>query len=203
VASLGPIGSEQGPSTDVGGCADSGDANFVMFIGGRRRFWIDLVQPFQEPVEKYARKSLYSVPEGASVRDAARIMKGNKVGSVLICSGGSPIGILTERDVLYKVVSEGLDPDRVMVSTVMSSPLVTIRKGERAENALKLMKERGIRRVLVLDEGGRPYGLVVQKQMLGDLVGKAVGLQDSGIRAKSWLERHVMEVSEEAQERFE
>jgi CBS domain-containing protein len=174
-----------------------------MFTGRRIGFRIDLAKPFQEPVERYARKSLYSVPAAASVREAARIMKEEKVGSILVYVCGNPVGILTERDILYKVVSPGLDPEKVMVSAVMSSPLVTIRKGERAENALKLMKDRGIRRVLVLDEGGRPYGLVVQKQMLGDLVGKAVGLQESGIRAKSWLERHVMEVSEEAQERFE
>ncbi len=130
-------------------------------------------------------------------------MKEKKVGSVLVYRGGIPIGILTERDVLYKVTSEGLDPERVKVSAVMSSPLVTIRKGEPAENALKLMKEHGIRRVLVLDERGKPYGLVVQKQMLGDLVGKAVGLRESGIKAKSWLERHVMEVTDEALQRSE
>ena len=157
----------------------------------------------QGPVEKYARTKLYYVAEDASVLQAAKVMKRNRVGSVLVLRGGVPVGIMTERDVLYKVVTKGTNPAEVKVAEVMSSPIVTVRKGEEAQEALKLMKKHNIRRVLVVDERGKPYGLVVEKLVVGDQVDGGIRTRESGLRNRSWLERHVMEVTDEALEKSE
>lgn len=147
-------------------------------------------------------RRLYYVSEDASVSDAVKVMEENRVGSVLAVRDGTPVGILTDKDVLFKVVSEGRNPAKVRVSEVMSSPLITVRKDEPVEKALELMGKHDIRRVLVVDEEGRPYGLLVEKHIVGDLLGGSVRVKESGVEARSWLERHIIEVTEEALERF-
>jgi malate dehydrogenase (oxaloacetate-decarboxylating) len=71
--------------------------------------------------------SVISVEASSSVRDAAQVMIERGVGSVIVMEAGRPVGILTERDVLRRVVVKGLDPVKTKVGEVTSSPLVTVR----------------------------------------------------------------------------
>ncbi|MCX8205093.1 MAG: CBS domain-containing protein [Candidatus Nezhaarchaeota archaeon] len=118
--------------------------------------------------------SIVSVEGASTVRDAAQLMVEREVGSVIVTEAGRPVGILTERDVLRRVVMRGLDPSKVKVREVMSSPLITVKADAYIIDAGRLMADRNIRRLLVV-EGDRPVGVVTQKDVCRAL-NKYVGL---------------------------
>jgi CBS domain-containing protein len=112
--------------------------------------------------------SVISVEASSSVRDAAQVMIERGVGSVIVMEAGRPVGILTERDVLRRVVVKGIDPVKTKVGEVMSSPLVTVRADAYMIDASRLMAQRDIRRLLVV-EGDKPVGVVTEKDLLRGL----------------------------------
>ncbi|HDS59299.1 MAG TPA: CBS domain-containing protein [Thermoplasmatales archaeon] len=101
----------------------------------------------------------------ASVMDAAREMKGEGVGSLIIVDNGVPVGIVTECDILRKVVAEGKIPQEVMVEDIMSSPPVTVSPDASLEEAIKLMGTHHIRRLPVVQDG-KLVGMATERDML-------------------------------------
>jgi CBS domain-containing protein len=131
-------------------------------------FWIDWTEahtPLDDPVEKFMSEKLVTVDINQSALEAARLMKDEKVGSVFITRDSKPVGIVTERDVLYKIVAEDLPAAHVLLRKIMSSPLVSIEKNTPARAAIQLMKERGFRRLLVVDDGA-PAGVITQEHLV-------------------------------------
>ena len=106
-----------------------------------------------------------STDVGTSVSEATKIMTGEDVGSILILKNGAPVGIVTERDVLRKVVAPGLNPIQVSVKDVMSSPLITISSDAGIAEALRTMSDKNIRRLLVTDDG-KIIGVVTEMNLL-------------------------------------
>ncbi len=100
-----------------------------------------------------------------SVHDAASLMNEHKVGSLLVLSGGQVVGIVTERDILVRVVVPGGDPARTAVADIMTTEVICCRPHTRLEEAQGAMKNRRIRHMPVLDEGRRLCGIV----SIGDL----------------------------------
>jgi len=98
------------------------------------------------------RKNIVIVDEGVSVAEASQNMRMKGEGCAIILRLGKPFGIITERDVTWKVAGEGLDPKKVKVSEVMSAPLVTIDPDADLQEAAKAMKEHKIRRLAVVRE---------------------------------------------------
>lgn len=94
-----------------------------------------------------------------TVARAAKMMANRSVGSIVIVKGKVPVGILTERDVLMKVVSEDLKASKVLVAKVMSSPVMTIAPDADVSEAAKIMSKNRIRRLPVAD-GGKLVGII-------------------------------------------
>ncbi len=88
-----------------------------------------------------------------SVSEAARIMDEKAIGSVLIEENGRVVGIMTERDILRKIVAKGKNPDKVKVKEIMNYPIITIDANEDILKASKLMDENRIRRLIVVEDG--------------------------------------------------
>jgi CBS domain-containing protein len=108
---------------------------------------------FDLPAGDIARRNLVDVDEESSVLDAAKRMVEEDRGSVTVTRGGERIGILSERDLLKKVVAKGLDPRKTRVKEVMSSPPVSIDQRKPLREAIDLMNRKGVRRMLVTDHG--------------------------------------------------
>lgn len=104
-----------------------------------------------------------------SVFEAASRMMSHGVGAVVVESGGRPEGIVTERDLIKRVLIEGKDPKKVVCREVMSKPLVTIDPEASILKAVTLMKEREIRRIVVV-KGGRMVGIVTEKELIKNLL---------------------------------
>jgi len=100
-----------------------------------------------------------------TVKEAAALMLREGVGSLIILEDGEPVGILTERDLLYKVVAVGKVPSKTKVERVMSSPVITISPGSNISIAAKRMSDLHLRRLPVV-ENGKLIGMLTEKDIL-------------------------------------
>ena len=112
----------------------------------------------------------FVLPETA-VQEAAGKMKAMNVGPMPVCVGAKVVGILTDRDIVVRVVAEGRDPRTTQVQQVMTKDVVCCSEDDDVKEAARLMKDHQIRRVIVLNQHQRLAGIV----SLGDI---AVDTQD-------------------------
>lgn len=91
---------------------------------------------------------------GATVRDACCLLRDRNVGSLVVFDGGSYLGIFTERDVVKRVVAEGLDPALTFVAEVMTPKLITVRMEATIEEVEATMRRERIRHLVVVGNGG-------------------------------------------------
>ena len=112
-----------------------------------------------------AGREIFHVRSDQSVRDAARYMTDRRVGAVSVLDGTRLVGILSERDVMGRVVAHQLDPDRTRVGEVMTKDLVVAQWDESHEEGLRRMKQAGCRHLPVV-EGDRLVGMVSQRDLL-------------------------------------
>lgn len=110
-------------------------------------------------VEDVMVKEVITVDEKSTVKEAAEIMNRFEIGCLIVTKGGKAIGILTERDLLKRVVSQAKSPRRTKVATVMSKPLIVVEPDMDLEEAAKLMFKLKIKKLPVVEKG-RLMGLV-------------------------------------------
>jgi CBS domain-containing protein len=97
----------------------------------------------------------------ATVADAAKVMAQGDVGPVPIVEDGRLVGIVTDRDIVVRVVAEGRDANATTVKEIASTDLVTVSPGDDLDEALNLLAQRQVRRLPVV-EGERLVGIVAQ-----------------------------------------
>ncbi len=107
-----------------------------------------------------------SVDESSSVYEAIDLMIRKGVSSVVVSTSGKPNGIFTERDVLKRVASKGIDTKRTPVKEVMTSPLLTMAESAFIGEALTEMYRRDIRNMPVMGTGGNLIGIVSMPDIL-------------------------------------
>jgi CBS domain-containing protein len=122
----------------------------------------------EEPVKKFIREEVVMLSSADTVEKAAKKMRDEQVGSVLVSEKGEAIGIVTERDILYKVVAGGKDPSKLKLKDVMSAPLIFIDADSKVKDAIALMARKDIRR-LIVREGKKIVGIISQRAVVGDM----------------------------------
>jgi len=119
----------------------------------------------KEVIVKEAMKTnLAKVEPNMTVLDAAQLMKKRKIGNVLVVEKKQPIGILTESDILKKVVAEGKNAKDVLVKNVMSTPIIVIDPYVSLEEAMKTMGKCNVRRLPVCEKD-ELIGIITQKDI--------------------------------------
>ena len=113
-----------------------------------------------------ANQVFLTAPTTMSVSEAARLMKQGKTGALLVCDQRRLVGVFTERDALFRVTAEELDPKMTPVGDVMTSNPQTIGPDKPLGHALHMMYEGGFRNVPVV-ENGQPIGIVSARNALG------------------------------------
>jgi signal-transduction protein with cAMP-binding, CBS, and nucleotidyltransferase domain len=106
-----------------------------------------------------------AVKAGASVIDAARLMTVREISSILVKEDNEFVGIMTDRDIVDRVVSQGRDPGTVKVSEVMSASLLSISAEASVEEAAEKMRSNRIRR-LVVEENHHKTGIIAESDMV-------------------------------------
>lgn len=103
-------------------------------------------------------------PVNATVEEAARLMRDEGIGDVMVMDGDHFRGIVTDRDIVVRAIAEGESPRECQLVDIVSGDVATVTPDDEVDQAVRLMRERAVRRLPVLD-AGRPVGMVA----IGDL----------------------------------
>jgi len=115
------------------------------------------------------RTSVITAAATAPLPELAKLMRRHHVGSVVVVDANDakrPLGIVTDRDIVVEVVAAGQDARSITAGEIMSAPLVTATDSEDASWTLKVMRDRGVRRLPVLDADGAMVGIVALDDLL-------------------------------------
>ena len=107
------------------------------------------------------------LPSETTLAEAARTMREQDIGDVVVADDQSLTGLVTDRDIVVRAVAERCDPSTTTIGEIVSRDLVTVRPDDTVQSAALLMRDRAIRRVIVCDERGL-VGIV----SIGDLAEK-------------------------------
>ena len=128
---------------------------------------------------RITRTPLVTVSAGSSVMDAVRTMHEQHIGAIAVVDNDRLAGIFSERDLMYRVVLERKDPELTCVGDVMTSPVITIPRSLTADDALKLMDEKQIRHLPVVNIDGRLVGMLSVRSLLHEKVQELTDQLDS------------------------
>jgi len=117
------------------------------------------------PVLELMSKNPVTVSTEVTVSEAAMLMKDRCIGSLIVVDGQAPVGIVTERDLVTKVLALGLSVTDTRVKDVMSTPLVSIHPHMETAEAAEKMAKLKIRRLAVVDSG-KLVGLITENDIL-------------------------------------
>ncbi len=130
-------------------------------------FWLEHVDQTPPTIRNLVKTDYLTIDANKSVFDAARMMRDNGLGNVIVTVNGAATGILTERDVLNKVAAEDLPASKILVRKVMSAPLITVTADTPLTEAVQLMAKHHIRTLFVTDNA-KAMGLLNQRAIIGD-----------------------------------
>lgn len=120
--------------------------------------------------------TIQSIAPNISVYECSLKLNEYKVGALLVIDNGKLIGIISERDILRKVVATGDDPKKVLINSIMTRDLVTVLPSTTVQEAMHIVTEKRIRHLPVL-ENGKLIGVI----SIGDLTRWAMLLQEQQI----------------------
>jgi CBS domain-containing protein len=105
-----------------------------------------------------------------SVVDAAQLMRTHHVGDLVVVEEKAgrrhPVGIVTDRDIVVEVVAAGVDPDALTVGDIMGPEVATVHESEGLFEALRYMRDKGVRRMPVVDHEGVLVGILTLDDLL-------------------------------------
>ncbi len=113
-----------------------------------------------QPIKKYCRRDVATCDPADSVLKVACIMRDLRISSVIVCEDDNPVGIVTDRDLRNKVVSQGLAPDTVEARGIMNAPLITVHEDDFIFEALYRISKNNIHRICVVDQEERLSGII-------------------------------------------
>jgi len=110
-------------------------------------------------------KTVVQLPEETNLVEAARAMRDEDIGDVVVTARGVLAGLATDRDIVVRAVAEGKDPATTRLSDVLTEELVLVRHDASLDDAADMMREHGVRRLVVTDDADQVAGVI----SLGDL----------------------------------
>jgi CBS domain-containing protein len=138
-------------------------------------------------LERICTKTVETISPDATVLEAAKLMRSKHVGCLVVVDDARPVGILTDRDIVLKTVATEQQPAVTLVKTVMTENPTMVNVNYDLLDAVRLMRNRGVRRLPIVDERRHLLGIVTMDDLLaafstevGDLAGavhKEFGLE--------------------------
>ncbi|HUO95564.1 MAG TPA: CBS domain-containing protein [Steroidobacteraceae bacterium] len=138
-------------------------------------------------------RSPITIAADASLVEAAQQMRARHVGFLVVTADGGngpPLGVLTDRDIVVEVVSEGVDPTTVTAEDAMTREPLLVRSDATPEQVLEQMRAFGVRRAPVVDPSGSIVGVVALDDILDWLAG-TLGNAAAVVRHEQRIERQV------------
>ncbi len=113
-----------------------------------------------QPIKNYCRRNVATCDPEDSVLKVAGVMRDLKISSMIVCTEGNPVGIMTDRDLRNKVVAQGIDPATIVARDIMHAPLITVDENDFIFEALYRISKNGIHRICVVDQDDRLSGII-------------------------------------------
>ncbi|MGB9635231.1 MAG: CBS domain-containing protein [Candidatus Micrarchaeia archaeon] len=111
-------------------------------------------------------KGVVTVPDYATVKDAAIKMLSNNISSLVVTRKNSAIGIITDRDIVLRIIAQGKDPGMVLVREVMSSPIITVSHNSKIDEVAMLMLNKKIKKLPVIDDKNNLIGMLTYTDLV-------------------------------------
>lgn len=111
-------------------------------------------------------KQVISIPDYATVKDAAVKMLKEDVSSLVVVRDNMAIGLITDRDIVLRIVANGKDPEMVLVREVMSTPMNAVLYNSKIEDAVTLMLKHKIKKLPVIDEKNNLVGILTYSDLV-------------------------------------
>ena len=118
------------------------------------------------PIRRILDRTVKTLPPETSCAEAARLMRDESIGCVVVTEDGRPAGIVTDRDLVVRVMASGEDADALPLREVMSGEPVFLADVRSLDALLQTMREQAVRRVPVVDEEGELAGIVTLDDLL-------------------------------------
>jgi CBS domain-containing protein len=113
---------------------------------------------------EYCNREVVVVSKSEPVSEAISLMRKHHVGDVVVvettAAGTIPVGILTDRDIVLEILAEDVDLSAVNIGDVMSYELITVTEDTKLIDTIKLMRDKGVRRIPVVNQHGELEGLL-------------------------------------------
>src|SRR5829696_3909196 len=138
-----------------------------------------MVEPLERPLSSYIHTQFVTADENSSVAEAVKILQPKNVEIILVTSSsnGKYVGIVTDSDILEKVVMKGEDSDLVFLKSIMTSPIITLPSSSTVRQAIKVMRAHKIKHLPVTDSTSNHEGEIlgtVTQQYLAEVIRIAV-----------------------------
>jgi trk system potassium uptake protein TrkH len=130
-----------------------------------------MVEPLDRPLSSYIHTQFVTADENAPVAEAVKALQSKHVDIILVTSNGKYAGIVTDSDILEKVVMKGEDSDLIFLKSIMTSPIITLPSSSTVREAIKVMRSNKIKHLPVTDstdnddEGKKIIGTVTQEYL--------------------------------------
>ena len=109
--------------------------------------------------EVMTRRVVY-LPEATMLDEAAQAMRDQGIGDVVVTSGPTMVGMVTDRDIVIRAIAENLPPKQTTLGSITSHELVMVEQSAGVDDAVRAMRERGVRRLLVCDADRKVVGII-------------------------------------------
>lgn len=117
-------------------------------------------------ISNLIRRAVETVSPNATCLEAARRMRDMGVGSLVVAERKRPLGVVTDRDLVTRVLARGLDPEKITAGEMMSERPIYVSQTRDVSHVLELMRDQGVRRIPVVDDQHELVGVVA----LDDLI---------------------------------
>jgi CBS domain-containing protein len=122
------------------------------------------------PLADIVKDEVVTIPPQAPVEKAARLMAEQHIGNLIVAEGTNgdrvPVGIITDRDIVVKIIAQGGEVKDSKVADIMTRGLITARAGDGIYETIERMRRHGVNRLPVLDQGGHLSGIVTAGDIL-------------------------------------
>ncbi|MBI5379978.1 MAG: CBS domain-containing protein [Nitrospirae bacterium] len=118
-----------------------------------------------DTVERLMNRSILSIPHSATIRQAAQLMRDKHIGSLLVEKDGAYVGVVTETDLVRKILAEGVDAEKQTIGSISHTIQHTIDKNQTPQAANDMMRDRGVRHLVVKD-GVKIVGILSVRDLL-------------------------------------
>ncbi len=132
------------------------------------------------PIERLLRRPVATLPPDATCAEAAALLRDENIGCVVVADAdGRPTGLVTDRDLVVRVMAAGRDPEKLALRQIMSGEPVFLGDERGLGHVVATMRDQGVRRIPVVDAQGRLEGLLALDDLLIVLAEELSGLAET------------------------